>query len=181
MFRSGDDARPPWVLCRSRSTIITTGDNMDTETTIPVKESNNGMWNADDAALDSSPNLADEHLDADFVVPSDFMNFHPEVESFYVKELGKKVRLRVLTGREVDAYRTGITVGKGQNVSVNLKGMRAKLAVLALANADGSRMFEDRDVNTVLGWPSMVLERIFDRARSMNGLTDNATDTEQGN
>jgi len=134
-----------------------------------------------DFTLNSSSNPKDNHLDAEFGSLDDLNTVRPEMSELYLPEVGKKFYIRSLSGLEVDAYRTSITVGKGSNVSVNQRGMRAKLVVLALGNPDGTRMLTDRDVQVVQAWPSSILERIFDRARKYNGLTDEDTDDEKGN
>ena len=123
----------------------------------------------------------DSNLDTDFGTLDDLISARPEMSVLYIPELKKNFYIRTLTGLEVDAYRTSITVGKGQNQSVNQRGMRAKLAVIALGNPDGTRMLTDKDIPMVQSWPSRILERIFDRARKFNGLTDEDTDEEKGN
>lgn len=139
------------------------------------------MTNGTPADEDGS-SLADRApLDAAFAIPEDFFSVAPPLNELWIPEMGRKVHIRFLTGREVDAYRQSIIVGKGQNITVNQRGMRAKLAVLALAKPDGSRMFADTDVHRVATWPGIILERIFDRARKINGLTEENTDDEQGN
>lgn len=127
------------------------------------------------------PQPENDGLDSEFGTLDDFNAFRPEMSVLYIPEIGKKFYIRSLTGLEVDAYRSSIMVGKGQNITVNQRGMRAKLVVLALGNPDGTRMLGDRDIATVQKWPSSVLERIFDRARKFNGLTDEDTDDEKGN
>ena len=42
-------------------------------------------------------------------------------------------------------------------------------------------MLADKDVYTVQQWPAKIMERIFDRARKFNGLTDEDTDDDKGN
>lgn len=128
---------------------------------------------------DDALEVPDAPLDADFATPDDFFNVAPPLDELWAPELGRKVRLRILSGKEADAYRASIIIGRGQNISVDQRGMRAKLAVLALANPDGSRMFKDADVPKVMTWPSVLLERIFDRARKINGLTERDTDDEK--
>lgn len=120
-------------------------------------------------------------LETTFATEDDLFASRPRFDVLYIPELERNVRIRYMTGKEVDAYRQSVTIGTGQNMTINQKGMRAKLAVLALANADGSRMFKDTDIHRVGTWESMVLERIFDRARKINGLTNDDTDTEEGN
>lgn len=111
-------------------------------------------------------------LDTAFALPSDFLSFEQKLDVFYVPEMQRNVRLRTLNAREVDSYRQSMLVGRGTNIQVNQRGARAKLAVMAIANEDGSRMFTDKDVNGVMNWPSIVLERLSDRIKKKNGITD---------
>jgi len=120
-------------------------------------------------------------MDSEFGTLDDLNSLRPAMSILHIPEVGKKFYIRSLTGLEVDAYRSSIMVGKGQNVTVNQRGMRAKLVVLALGKPDGTRMLTDKDISVVQTWPSAILERIFDRARKFNGLTDEDTDDDKGN
>ena len=131
--------------------------------------------------LDSKDNPADNHLDAEFGSLDDFKTFTPELDVLYIPELKKNYHIRYLTGLEVDAYRQSLMIGKGANQTINQRGMRAKLVALSLANPDGSRMLTDKDIPDIQRWKSSILERIFDRSRKLNGLTDADTDDEKGN
>ena len=124
---------------------------------------------------------SDLHLDASFGTLDDLKSSRPAMSELFIPEIGKKFYIRTLNGQEVDSYRTSILVGKGQNQTVNQRGMRAKLIVLALGNPDGTRMLTDKDTTMVQAWPSKILERIFDRSRKFNGLTEADTDDEKGN
>lgn len=134
-----------------------------------------------DVSLDTEVYPSDMVLNSEFGTIDDLNATRPPMSVLFIPETGKKFYIRTLTGQEVDAYRTSIMIGKGQNQSVNQRGMRAKLVVLSLGNPDGSRMLTDKDAAKVQAWPSKVLERIFDRSRKFNGLTDTDTDDEKGN
>jgi hypothetical protein len=107
-----------------------------------------------------------------FASAADFSSSVLELDTFYIKEIGKHVRLRYLTAGEVDRYRQSLIVGRGNNIQINQRGSRAKLAVMALANEDGTRLFQDRDIPEVMKWHSVILERISDRVKAKNGITD---------
>lgn len=99
----------------------------------------------------------------------------------YIPELGKTFFVRIISGKERDAYEQSLVRGRGTNSSIDARNMRAKLAALTLANADGSRMFKDTDASRLGDLPAKVLERIFDRSRKINGLTEEDTDDALGN
>jgi len=134
-----------------------------------------------DLILATGVNAGDLEIDSSFGTLDDLKKARPEMSTLFIPEVGKKFLIRTLTGQEVDVYRTSIMTGKGQNQTVNQRGMRAKLIILSLANPDGSRMLTDKDAGMVQTWPSIVLERIFDRSRKFNGLTEGDTDEEKGN
>lgn len=138
-------------------------------------------YETDSNPLDSSYKVSDHTMDSGFGTLDELTNARPEMSILYIPEVNRNYRIRSLSGLEVDAYRSSITVGKGANTTVNQRGMRAKLVVLSLGNEDGSRMLQDSDIKMVQTWPSAVLERIFDRSRKFNGLTDSDTDDEKGN
>ncbi len=137
-------------------------------------ESDAPVWAvpANGATDDDEPMVDPVPLDTAFAVPDDFFKVDLAVDHFYIPEMQRKVRLRYLTAKEVDAYRQSLIIGRGNNIQINQRGARAKLAVMALANEDGSRMFRDADVNQVMRWHSIILERIADRVKSKNGITD---------
>ena len=125
--------------------------------------------------LDGSP------FDVGDADPADFTSIKPTVSKLYIPEMGKNVYVRMLDGRERDAYEASIITGKGQNKDVNMRGARARLAALCLAYPDGRRMFADDQVKDLNAMPAPVLERIFDRARKFNALTGEDTDAAEGN
>lgn len=137
--------------------------------------------NGEDPEFSSIIPISDYTLNSEYGTLEDLKTTRPEMSELYIPEIGKKFLIRTLTGQEVDAYRSSIVIGKGQNQSVNQRGMRAKLVVLSLGNPDGSRMLTDKDASMVQSWPSRILERIFDRSRKFNGLTEEDTDDEKGN
>jgi hypothetical protein len=82
------------------------------------------------------------------------------------------VRVRGLTGKERDRYEESLVVGKGKNATVNARNARAKLAVLSCIDEKGDRLFSDADVAWLGEKSAIALERIFDVARRLSGLTD---------
>lgn len=125
----------------------------------------------DENALDDTiPPM--ESTEKTFASVADFASSALQLDTFYIKEINKYVRLRYLTASEVDRYRQSLIIGKGNNIQINQKGARAKLAVMALANEDGTRLFSDRDIPEVMKWHSIILERIADRVKAKNGITD---------
>lgn len=94
-------------------------------------------------------------------------------EDVRIPEMGKEawVRVRGLTGKERDKYEMSITVGKGTNKEINARNARAKLVVMCAIDDAGNRLFTDDDVAWLGDKSAQALERIFDVARRLSGLT----------
>jgi len=93
-------------------------------------------------------------------------------EDVPVPEWGGTVRLRTLTGSERDAFEGSILVQNGNSRRLNLKNARAKLLVLSLVDEDGKRLYAETDVAKLGKKSAKVLDRLFDKAQKLSGLTD---------
>lgn len=90
----------------------------------------------------------------------------------FVPEWNTNVLVRGLTGAERDAYELSITQGKGKDQSLNIRNARAKLLVICCVDEEGNKLFQQSDI-ALLGQKSAVaLERLFDAARKVSGLTE---------
>jgi hypothetical protein len=88
-----------------------------------------------------------------------------------VPEWKGTVRVRGLTGRERDSYEASIIDQRGRNTTANLINARAKLVVLAVRNADGSRMFTEAQVSELSAKSAAALNRVWKKARELSGMT----------
>lgn len=79
--------------------------------------------------------------------------------------------IRGLTGTERDAYEASIRQFKGQQLVVKLENVRARLVSLCLVDGDGTRVFTDREVVELGAKSGRVLDRLFDQAAALSGLT----------
>ncbi len=97
-------------------------------------------------------------------------------EQVPVPEWGGEVLVRGLTGAERDNFEQSIAEQKGKNVKMNLQNVRAKLVALTVVDEDGNRLFSDKDAE-VLGRKSAVaLNRVFEVAQKLSGLTPEDVD-----
>jgi hypothetical protein len=96
-----------------------------------------------------------------------------QTEDVPVPEWGGTVRVRALSGVERDAYEAGIVSlqGDGSKV-VNLKNLRGRLVSLSCVDEDGSRIFTDEDAISLGDKSAAALERVFDVARKLSGLSE---------
>ena len=97
-------------------------------------------------------------------------------ERVEVPELGGYVMVQGMSGTDRDAWEKSLVVGRGKRRDVNTENVRAKLAVRCLVDDDGARLFEDGDV-AILGKLRVdVLNRIFETAQRLSGVSDEDID-----
>lgn len=94
-----------------------------------------------------------------------------------VPEWGGTVRVRGLTGAERDEYETEITRIRGSSVEMRLQNARAKLVVRACIDSTGDRLFTDADVAALGKKSAKALNRVWNIARRLSGLS--AEDVEE--
>ena len=93
-------------------------------------------------------------------------------EAVECPEWGGKVRVRGLTGTQRDAYEGSLISGNGSDRKMNLANARAKMVVLAVVDGDGRPIFSPDDVRALGRKSALPIERIFDVARRLSGMTD---------
>jgi len=84
-------------------------------------------------------------------------------------EWGGQVFIRTMTGTERDAWEAEMVQGKDQ---VDMQNFRARLAVRVLVDEKGERLFKDGDAHRLGLKSARVLARIYDKARELNGLSN---------
>lgn len=99
-----------------------------------------------------------------------------EYEVVPCPEWGGEVRLRSLTGAERDAYEQSLVQTRGKSREMNLRNARAKLVALCAVDEDGKRLFTDADVNALGKKNAKPLDRLFDVARRLSGLSEDDVD-----
>lgn len=96
-----------------------------------------------------------------------------KTEDVAVPEWGGTVRVRSLSGAERDAYEAHIVQLKADGSrSLNVKNLRGKLVSLSCVDEDGARLFSDEDADALGDKSAAALERVFDVARKLSGLSD---------
>lgn len=106
-----------------------------------------------------------------------------------VPEWGGTVIVRALTGKERDQYedslmklRSSGRKGRGPKVlEPDLQGARARLVSLACIDEAGERLFTDADVAALAEKSAKALNRVFDVAAVMSGLSDDDLEELLGN
>ena len=92
-------------------------------------------------------------------------------ERVEVPEWGGAVLVRALTGRERDAYEAGIVHPDGRKMRYTLTNMRARLVSLSVIDEAGTRLFSDSDVELLGRKSAAALERVFEAAQRLSGLS----------
>ncbi len=97
-------------------------------------------------------------------------------EDVYVPEWGGWVRVRGLTAEERDKFEASILEGQGRNARVRMENIRAKLVALAVVDEEGNRLFTDDDVALLAKKSAAAVQRVFDVAMRLSGLTEEAVE-----
>ncbi|QTD96965.1 phage tail assembly chaperone [Streptomyces cyanogenus] len=107
-------------------------------------------------------------------------------EKVDVPEWGGEVIVRGLTGEERDAYEASRrqirNAGTPQQELVILsENMRAGLLVKCLIDENGDRLFTDQDAGLLGMKNGRTLDRLFDVASRLSGLSDEEAEQMEGN
>ncbi len=94
-----------------------------------------------------------------------------KTERVAVPEWGGSVLVKGLTGEERDAFEETIIQTRGKSQKVNMKNARAKLVVRSVVNEKGNHIFADEDVNALGKKSAAALEKVFEVAQRLSGLT----------
>lgn len=100
-----------------------------------------------------------------------------------VPEWGGTARVIGLSGTDRDAYEAAFVDARsktGPSATVRLQNFRAKLVVKCLIGEDGERLFTDADAKALGGKSGMVVDRLFDVARTLSGMDDDSVDEGKG-
>lgn len=93
-----------------------------------------------------------------------------------VQAWGGTVHVRGMTGAERDKFEAGIIQMRGKEQSLNLQNVRAKLCVLTLCDADGTRLFEDNEMALLAEKSAVELQKVFAVAQRLSGITQEDVD-----
>jgi hypothetical protein len=93
-------------------------------------------------------------------------------EVVQVPEWGGSIIVRGLSGAERDRFEASVLqTNKRGDREVNLRNMRAKLAVLSCVDDSGQRLFQDSDVAVIGEKSASALQRIYDVAAKLSGIS----------
>jgi len=98
-------------------------------------------------------------------------------ERVAVPEWGGDVLVRGLTGAERDGYEATLVKLRGTDATINLANARAKLVACSIVDEAGALVFTERDVAALAKKSAAALQRVFDVAQRLSGLS--ASDVEE--
>lgn len=96
-------------------------------------------------------------------------------ETVAVPEWGGEVLVRGLTAAERDTFEQSVVTlngaGKAASTKMNLSNIRAKLCSLTIVDENGERLFSDAEVDVLGQKSAQALQRVFDAAQRLSGLS----------
>jgi len=92
-------------------------------------------------------------------------------ETIEVPEWGGSVIIRTLTGAERDEFEASRFIVKGRSVKTNLVNLRARLISMCAVDEEGNRLFTSEDVRKLGKKSAKALDRLFEAAQRLSGLT----------
>lgn len=92
---------------------------------------------------------------------------HEEVD---VPEWGGMVRVQTMTGEARDRYEQAVFDSKSGKA--RLENIRAKLVAASIVDENGDLVFSDEDIKALGRKSAKALDRVFEAARRLSGLTD---------
>ncbi len=101
-----------------------------------------------------------------------------------IPDWGATVYVKTMTGSERDEFEARWLKAQGGRKAGNaesMRGFRAQVAVSTVVDKDGNQIFEAGDAEALGEKSAVALQRIFDVAAPLNGLTKSDVDELVGN
>lgn len=114
--------------------------------------------------------MSEKFLTRDDILTADDI----EIEEIEVPEWGGKVRVRGLSGAERDRFERSVVHQEGKSgmqFRMELANFRAKLVALSIVDSSGKLMFNTADVQKLGTKSAAALQRIFNVAQRLSGLS----------
>lgn len=92
------------------------------------------------------------------------------IERVECPEWGGAVYVRTLTGSERDLFEQSMLDDRGRRKG-SVPNIRASLAAKTICDQDGNRLFTDKDIDSLGTKSAAALDRVFDVAQRLSGLS----------
>jgi hypothetical protein len=112
-------------------------------------------------------------LSADAILAADDI----VTEAVDCPEWGGKVLVKAMTGAERDSFEQSIR----RNGQLDVTNARAKLLVRVLVTESGTRIFGDRDAPDLGKKSSLVINRLYEAAARLSGMSEEEEAVAEGN
>lgn len=89
-----------------------------------------------------------------------------------IPEWGGDVMVRGLTGSQRDQWEAGLSVRRGKQMVPDMRDFRARLVVLCVVDETGQLVFHQGDVSALSGKSGAALDRIYDVAARLSGISE---------
>lgn len=99
-----------------------------------------------------------------------------KTELVEVPEWGGSVYVRGLTGTQRDLFEESILEQNGKKTRVKMKNARAKLVSLSAVDEDGKLVFSQTDIEMLGAKNAAALDRIYEVASRLSGISDEDMD-----
>lgn len=90
-----------------------------------------------------------------------------------VPEWGGSVLVQGMTGAQRDDFEQSIVRMHGKKTDVDMRNIRAKLAAQCIVDESGERLFTDEDVQALGKLSAGALDRVFEAAQRLSGISSN--------
>lgn len=93
-------------------------------------------------------------------------------EVVHVPEWGGDVMVYGLSGQERDWFESGALDMSSGKAVMDLMNLRARLCTMAIRDEDGQHLFTDEDIILLGKKSASALQRVFEAAQRLSGLTN---------
>lgn len=104
-----------------------------------------------------------------------------QIERVEIPGLDAPIFLRALSAKERDSFEASCMAGRGKSRNLNMENVRARLLVRSICDEQGTRLFADHDAEALGGVPAAVIDRLFNRAQVLSGLSQGDVEELAGN
>lgn len=106
-----------------------------------------------------------------------------EIVPVEVPEWKSTVYVKTMTGEERDHFEESSLVKKGKNREMTLRNIRARLVVMSVVTGpdNPTHVFTPNDIDWLTKKSSRALDRVYEAAAKLNGITASDVDELAGN
>lgn len=98
-----------------------------------------------------------------------------------VPEWDGRIYMRAMSSGEREQWFKDWTALKGGDESTQVDKLRERYLVRTLSDADGNLLFDDASMEILAAKNAVVVDRLFDKAQEINGITESKVEDAAGN